>query len=297
VQAGWSADTAAKKEGGLHPCEELDPVTNAPCVRKFSTAAGLAKHSERVAAGHVIKLHHRRGSGRDVIELKEQHMSLVGYSARDIFIRQATLPGASLAACARPNRSAASAAPVFAPMDGPTLYGHQATAKRSQYNKWSRKAPYRKTIAQLADLEAMWQEGENGAKHVTPEVACARMAARLDDQGRKFYSNRVDPNPDPDGEPIPNPNGVLLGVDTVKQWFSIRTANNRKKGNVTAEAKDAVGHMKKDQVLEALAAEAGSAEAAWALVEARSASSFKATKLATLTDALRVMRAPASAAE
>ncbi len=239
----------------------------------------------RVAAGHLVKVRRRNGV---ILEWKEAHKSRLGYSAADIIVRMATRPGGSLAVGARPNRSPAALAVAFIQVAGPTRYGHRATAVRGQYNKPARKLSYRKTVAQLTDLEEMWQEGERSGHHVTAKEAHERMGARRDAEGRLFYSHRTEPGVD--GTLIPNPNGILLDQETCKQWFTIRTAKNRKQGN-GEDGKDEVDRMKKAEVMAALVAESGSEEAARALVEARTASAFKSMTVATLRAALRTLRA------
>eukprot|EP01052_Picozoa_sp_SAG31_P018049 SAG31_NODE_1261_length_9072_cov_39.512761_8_plen_136_part_00 len=122
----------------------------------------------------------------------------------------------------------------------------------------------------------MWQEGERTGHHIKPDEARDRMAARRDNDGLPIYSHRVG-----------NSNGILLDAETIKHWFRIRTAKNRTQGNEDVDGRDEVDRMKKDDVMAALIAKSGSEVAAWASVSASSMSSFKATRVSTLRDALR----------
>ena len=220
----WSTKAEEQQAAGLFPCEEEDPVTTLPCRRLYATKKGLAAHCVRC----------------DDPGSKEDHRSYGGHSAHDVLVRMAADPQNGFAAGTRVNTSAASKARPVAALEGrleagtALEYGAKATSRCGQYRKPAREKSYRKTELQVQLLKQWWGAGQVvGATKWSGERARAEMAtmrhpAGHRHAGRRVFSRRVDPNPI-DGEPgVPNPCGILLAADKIKQYFASLTQDAKK---------------------------------------------------------------------
>jgi hypothetical protein len=191
----WQAETDLKMKAGLFPCCAVDKMRGC-CRMVYSKKCWLDKHI-----------------------VKNQH-SFSSLSSHDYAVALMSEPGALLSPGSNPDRAFWTAEEIETIVNGDAQTEEQEWHALGCYNKPARKESFFKTIALKMDLERMYQHGlASGKTKYTPSSALQELKAMKDplDPSRLKYSRRIG-----------NVNGPLPTEQIVKQWFAIRSSNDKK---------------------------------------------------------------------
>jgi len=211
----WQVDTDLKVKAGLFPCCVIDK-TRGPCRMVYSSKVWLDKH---VA--------------------KNQH-SFSSLNSHDYAVALMSEPGAMLSPHSNPDRAHYTAGEIEIIVDENAQTEEREWHSLGCYNKPARKESFIKTIALKADLELMYKHGLiSGKTKYTPASALQELKAMkdpLDPSGLK-YSRRIG-----------NINGPLPTEQIIKQWFAIRSSND-KKSRITASSETTQNNIDRSAVV------------------------------------------------